>query len=81
MMGESVYIYSLNCPDTGEVKYVGKAIDRKNRLNSHISGNENFKKYADNFRKMRKHAIKLGLFDEFELWLISIFGRNVKNET
>lgn len=168
MMGERVYIYSLNCPDTGEVKYVGKTIDRKNRLNSHIwgakygiglkdkwiqsllkdnkkpvmvtlevtkewedcekkwikyyrekgdifniadgglglfisqdmkkfsifrkvinrynslykeTGNENFKKYADNFRKMRKQAIKLGLFDEFEDWLNSLFGRAMKNET
>lgn len=167
-MGESVYIYSLNCPDTGEVKYVGKTIDRKNRLNSHIwgskygigpkdkwiqsllkdnkkpvmvtlevtkewedcekkwikyyrekgdifniadgglglfvspdmkkfsifrkvinrynslykeTGNENFKKYAENFRKMRKQAIKNGSFDEFEDWLNSLFGRAMKNET
>lgn len=31
------YIYSLNCPLTGEVKYIGKSDNPQKRLNQHIS--------------------------------------------
>jgi group I intron endonuclease len=32
-----VYIYALKCPDTGQVRYVGKAKEPKKRLTQHLS--------------------------------------------
>jgi hypothetical protein len=36
-MTKTTFIYALTCPDTGEVKYVGKADDPKSRLREHIA--------------------------------------------
>lgn len=33
---DKIYIYTLNCPKTGVVKYVGKAMNMSNRLSGHI---------------------------------------------
>lgn len=36
MERKTTFIYSLNCPDTGMVKYVGKSNEPKQRLHRHI---------------------------------------------
>lgn len=33
---QTAYIYTLNCPDTGEPRYVGKTVHPSNRLRSHL---------------------------------------------
>lgn len=40
------YIYSLDCPITGEIKYIGKTINIKQRYSQHLRSNEKTKKYA-----------------------------------
>lgn len=40
------YIYTLDCPISGTIKYVGKTINTKQRLGQHIRCKENTKKYA-----------------------------------
>lgn len=39
-----VYIYTINCPTTGLVRYVGKTKDTKNRFRKHLTQKNNTKK-------------------------------------
>lgn len=36
-MENSIYLYSLNCPITGETKYIGKTIDTHTRMRKHLT--------------------------------------------
>lgn len=40
-MSETTFIYALTCPDTGEVRYIGKANNPQLRLKSHLSRDDN----------------------------------------
>ena len=40
-MNNTTFIYALTCPDTGEVRYIGKANNPQLRLKSHISRDNN----------------------------------------
>jgi len=45
-MREKFYIYTLSCPITNEVRYVGVSINPQSRLGNHISGTESIKEKA-----------------------------------
>jgi hypothetical protein len=38
-MADTVYIYTINCPESGLVRYVGKTIDPKHRFRKHLTEN------------------------------------------
>jgi hypothetical protein len=40
------YIYTLDCPETKQIKYVGKTINPEQRIAQHLRSKENTKKYA-----------------------------------
>ena len=48
---ENVFIYSLKDPRTGEIRYVGKTIKPKKRLNSHIARSKNRNLHSSNWIK------------------------------
>lgn len=42
----TIYIYHLCCPDTGEVRYIGKSNSPKHRLTRHLQASKNPQNYA-----------------------------------
>lgn len=42
--GNAVYIYALICPDTQQVRYIGKTINPRNRMYGHINNSKGNKK-------------------------------------
>ena len=42
----AIYIYHLCCPDTGEIRYIGKSNNPQHRFSRHIQASKNPKNYA-----------------------------------
>lgn len=42
----TIYIYHLCCPDTGEVRYIGKSNNPEHRLSRHLQASKNPQNYA-----------------------------------
>lgn len=42
----AIYIYHLCCPDTGEVRYIGKSNNPEHRLSRHLQASKNPQNYA-----------------------------------
>jgi hypothetical protein len=84
------YIYTLDCPNSGTPKYVGKTINPKQRLEQHIRSNENTKKYAW-IKSLKNDGLKpkMTIVDSYENdcdfwedWYIEYYkflGFNLKN--
>jgi hypothetical protein len=59
---ETIYIYTLSCPITKEIRYVGKTKSIKLRLQSHID-------YARNTKRKRRHVSD---------WILGLLEQNLK---
>ncbi len=58
-MGNVVYIYGLRDPNTGEIKYVGKTINPRQRLGYHMNevANERKREWIEGLRAADKKPI------------------------
>lgn len=59
---KTIYIYTLSCPISKEIRYVGKTISIKRRLQSHLD-------YAKNSRRKRRYVSD---------WILSLLNQNLK---
>lgn len=59
---KTIYIYTLSCPISKEIRYVGKTISIKKRLQSHLD-------YAKNPKRKRRHVSD---------WILSLLNQNLK---
>jgi len=57
-----LYIYTLSCPKTKEIRYIGKTNSIKNRLQSHIC-------YAKNIKRKRRYVCN---------WIVSLLNQDLK---
>lgn len=93
MFKEKTFIYTLNCPETGMVRYVGKSNNPKQRLSAHLSLKKPSKKTSWILGLKNKNSLpKLEIIDEvpccdWEFWeshYIKLFkscGANLFNLT
>lgn len=61
------YIYTLTCPTTNKIRYVGKTINPKRRLQSHLWNNPKNKTYVYKWiQKLKKSGLKpnMNIIDE-----------------
>lgn len=59
---KNIYIYTLSCPITKEIRYVGKTNSIRRRLQSHID-------YARNTKRKRRHIAD---------WILSLLKRGLR---
>lgn len=59
---KTIYIYTLSCPISKEIRYVGKTISIERRLQSHLD-------YAKNSKRKRRYVSD---------WILSLLNQNLK---
>jgi len=89
----TVYIYTLSCPTTGQIKYVGKTINLKQRFRDHMKDYRNMNKNKSWIKSLKIRGLSpvmqvidvcLGedwrFMEDFWIQILKTWGFDLKNQ-